>query len=273
MITNPKVELISWNEDSAKMAELAARVSHGTLDEAIGEPVDDQLIGRVLDMGHMNILEHSSFTFLVECSRVVSHQMVRHRFLSFTQESLRYVDKDLEDFEICLPEIGQDYNVGDGEGHKYYHVQGYIHNTIDEHLELMITADYSKLKNEDLRYTFPLATKTRFILTANARALFNFFDLRICNRAQAETREVALKLYRECLIACPEIFKWWLPRCWGKHCPQLKKCRTMNLNGADGTLKVEQLRRFGIVKPPFDVKPFEDKPISYMEYHEEYREL
>ncbi len=86
-----KVELL--NHPNEKLAEIAIRICRGKRNVALNTPVDQAIIRRVVDSGHESVAEHVNFTFRITgISRVTSHQLVRHRIASYSQESQRYSD-------------------------------------------------------------------------------------------------------------------------------------------------------------------------------------
>jgi thymidylate synthase (FAD) len=162
-----------------------------------------QLIKRVTGYGHASVIEHASFTFSIEdVSRVMTHQLVRHRIASYTQQSQRYVKYDTLEKYVTPQSIG-----GNSEAKKAF----------DETLE-KISETYQKLLNmgiskEDARFILPNAAKTNIIVTMNARELRHFFNLRCCARAQWEIREVAVEMLRQAKKAAPVLFEDCGPTC------------------------------------------------------------
>ena len=159
--------------------------------------------------GHESVLEHASFTFKIEgISRVCLAQLTRHRLMSFSVESQRYA-KAQDSYRI--PD-----NMEDNPD---------VHKTMIACDELYYTLLGQGIPAEDARYILPQAVTTDLILTANARELRHFFELRCCNRAQDEIRELADKMLELCMEVAPVIFGDAGPRCVnGKGCRELKPC-------------------------------------------------
>ncbi|AEH24398.1 FAD-dependent thymidylate synthase [Pyrococcus yayanosii] len=169
---------------------------------------------RILGYGHESILEHAVLTFAIEgCSRVCTHQLVRHRIASYTQRSQRYIVEDGVDFVI--PE-----SVGRAEREKLGKKVEEFLKLAGELYEELIRAG---VPQEDARYILPQAVKTKIVVTMNLRELKHFFGLRLCERAQWEIREVAWKMLEE--IAKREelrpIIRWAK---LGPRCIQLGYC-------------------------------------------------
>jgi thymidylate synthase (FAD) len=162
-----------------------------------------RIIKRVTGYGHVSVIEHASFTFSIEgVSRAMTHQLVRHRIASFTQQSQRYVTYDTLEKYVTPQSITENAEAK---------------NIFDETLE-KISETYQKLLNlgvpkEDARFILPNAAKTNIIVTMNARELRHFFNLRCCARAQWEIREIATEMLKQAKKAAPALFENAGPSC------------------------------------------------------------
>lgn len=188
--------------------------------------LDEEKTKKFVDMlssyGHQSPLEHISFTFGVEgISRACSHQLVRHRIASYSQQSQRYVDLN-ESFAYVLPsslenndqarEIFENQLISDIEAYKS--VYDSLYNLYSEGVtDPKQLAKLKKKALEDARAVLPNACETKIILTMNARTLLNFFEERMCLRAQEEIREVANMMLDLCLDVAPNVFKYAGPSC------------------------------------------------------------
>lgn len=154
-----------------------------------------QLLRGLVRKGHGSVLEHCCFTFAIEgISRACSHQLVRHRIASYSQQSQRYVNGDKFDY-VMPPEIEKDENLK-----KFYD------DTISFINEAYRTLVASGIKKEDARYLLPNATTTNIVVTMNARELLHFIELRTSPRAQWEIRELAQEMLRQLREVSPVIF-------------------------------------------------------------------
>jgi len=90
--------------------------------------------------------------------------------------------------------------------------------------EKQARAKASKQANEDARFVLPNACETKMVVTMNARSLMNFFQLRCCNRAQWEIRELAEKMFALVYPVAPHIFAKAGPACLCGPCPEGKMC-------------------------------------------------
>ena len=172
------VKLISHTLEPERKVAMAARLCYSPIGAAeLAERLSDSqvknLVEKILAMGHYSTLEHVSFTFAIEgVSRVLTHQLVRHRIASYSQQSQRYVKE--HDFEYIVPPSV----AARPEARERF-----------EKLMEEIRTVYAELTamgvhQEDARYCLANATETKILVTMNARSLFNFFELRCCSRAQ-----------------------------------------------------------------------------------------
>ena len=152
-----------------------------------------RLITRLLNDGHLSPFEHASITYQVDgISRACSHQLVRHRLASYTQQSQRYVTMNREPKWVVPPTL------------KTY---GPYLNCLSNHVwkcyRMLIDAGCPA---EDVRYLLPNATPTNIIVTMNFRELLHFFELRCCKRAQWEIRELANRMLGFARAIAPTVF-------------------------------------------------------------------
>ena len=176
----------------------------------IARATQADFITKLMDSGHISPIEHVSFTFAVSgVSRALTHQLVRHRIASYSQQSQRYVDgSNFEHvlppaiarnplararFLACMEEIGKAYReiraiLGEG-GRK------------------------GSTANEDARFVLPQAAVSRIVVTMNCRSILNFFEHRCCTRAQWEIRAMAEAMLLFCRDALPAVFRHAGARC------------------------------------------------------------
>jgi len=213
-----RVELISHTPNPAKTAATAAHMCYAGVDvEALREKVSDEyakrLIKHLVDAGHLSPLEHASFTFAIEgISRACSHQLVRHRISSFSQQSQRYVKEGGFNF-VVPPKIKADEKA-------YSNFLAGIEESRKAYDELL-----KAVPAEDARFLLPNACETRIIATMNVRALYNFFEHRLCTRAQWEIRALAQEMLRLCKKEAPELFGKTGAKCAKLgYCPEKESC-------------------------------------------------
>ena len=233
-----KVILLQHTPEPEKIVASAAKLCYSPvgandLMEGLTEEATDKFIQVLMGLGHESPIEHITFTFAVEdVSRVLTHQLVRHRIASYSQQSQRYVRLEQFDYIIPpsiekIPEAKRIFVEAMERDQKSYNEL--VDILIKEHLEKGIKEGNTekqarsaaeKSAIEDARYVFPNACETKIVLTMNARSLINFFQHRCCERAQWEIRELATEMLRCVRAVAPSIFKKSGPNCLGKPCPE-----------------------------------------------------
>ena len=201
----------------AKLCYSKATISD--LTERISAQDQSSFIDKLLSMGHESIFEHAVFTFGVEgVSRVLLAQLTRHRLASYSVQSQRYVSYE-KGFGYIIPEsivaLGED-------AVRLYHEQMATIESWYVGWQNML-GNAGEKANEDARFVLPNACETRIIVTMNARELFHFFSLRMCNRAQWEIRSMAEQMFLLCLKTAPSLFRYAGPACLRGKCPEGEK--------------------------------------------------
>ncbi len=227
-----KVNLLEYTPNAEKVVASAAKlcysaVSIDEIQDNLSEEKTTKFLNMLMSYGHESPIEHVSFTFAVEgVSRSLTHQLVRHRLASYSQQSQRYVK--LDQFEYVIPPaIKKDSNAKDifvkamEESQKAYDE---IASSLKEKYinEGMKNGAAEKKSIEDARYVFPNSCASKIVVTMNARSLMNFFRHRCCNRAQWEIRDLAEKMLIEVKKVAPTLFKYSGPPCVSGNCPEGK---------------------------------------------------
>ena len=141
------------------------------------------------------VMDHVVYMFEIEdCSRVTTHQLVRHRAVSYDQESQRFSAATREG--VVTPPSVQSNDSG-------YKAYDEALKVVYSAYEKMVTAGVPK---EDARYILPGAIKTKLVMTLNARSLMHLVWQRTALQAQWEIRELAATLYRLAQEATPELW-------------------------------------------------------------------
>jgi thymidylate synthase (FAD) len=206
-----KVVLLRHTPDPDKTVALSARLCYSPVGVAeLQEKMSDEdaarLVRMLVRMGHFSPIEHVTFTFAIEgVSRVLTHQLVRHRIASYSQQSQRYVKA--HDFETIMPPAIAAIPEAKAKFETCMQNLQELYNDL--------TDNYG-IANEDARYVLPNAAETKIVCTFNARSLYSFFNLRCCNRAQWEIRELAWKMLVECRKVAPILFEKAGPDCVAK---------------------------------------------------------
>ena len=167
-----------------------------------------RLIKRLFKIGHHSVLEHVSLTFAIHrISRACSHQLVRHRLASYSQQSQRYVTQKRS---FVIPRSLR-------RKKKFLQSLSMIHDLYQELLK--------EIEKEDARYLIPNAQATNIVMTMNLRELIHAASLRLCNRAQWEIRSLFRKIRSELRDYEPTLATFLRPKC--QHlgfCPEEEPC-------------------------------------------------
>lgn len=174
----------------------------------------ENLLKQLLESGHLSPFEHANFTFVIEgISRVTSHQLVRHRLASYTQQSQRFVSLEKLSYVTpstitSRPEFAVKYQQAAEAAYKLYR----------QMLEAGILA-------EDARYVLPQAIETRLVMTMNARELLHACSLRLCLRAQWEIVELFKQIKSEVEKVALYLGAELKPKCYRLgYCDERQSC-------------------------------------------------
>lgn len=237
-----QVNLIAHTPEPEKVVAAAAKLCYSDshiadLLDGLTEEKTVKFLNMLTDLGHASPIEHASFTFGIEgVSRTLLAQITRHRIASFSVQSQRYVR--LDDFHYVIPpeieKIPQARQAFvesmDEDARRYLDL---VKKLEDAHTtewmaqgleEKAARAKAAKQANEDARFVLPNACETKMVMTMNARSLQNFFNLRCCNRAQWEIRELAKEMWKLVYPVAPELFRTAGPRCLVGPCPEGRMC-------------------------------------------------
>lgn len=197
----PTVGLISMTPNYMALLECACR-------QPYGKDVTEKSIKKIIESGHLSVLEHCSASFLVTCSVRVLGQLTRHRHLSFTCKSARGSVFD----KFVMPDGFTPYVIK----------RGFSKETVDYYAPRILSAyhDYinTGLAEQDAAYFLPQGVETSFVVTGNFRAWYEYLPKRLCKRAMPEHRKLAEAIQKCLADAAPEIFDKNFMNC--KHCTE-----------------------------------------------------
>ena len=215
---------LRWDSDSdvagETLAEFAGRICYLSFGPDAGFEGGHKLIaGRtsnkdyldnILKVRHGSVIEHAVWTFLFEgVSRALTHELVRHRHLSFSQLSQRYVDESEVAF-VLPPEIREGTPAFDTwkqscerANEEYRTLLAHVESTVQDESSATLRR---KRARQAARSILPNATETKIVVTGNARAWRHFVELRGSASAEAEIRVLAVRLLRELQKEAPHIF-------------------------------------------------------------------
>lgn len=175
----PTVDLISMTPNYMTLLQCACR-------QPYGKDVTEKSIKKIIESGHLSVLEHCYASFLVTCSVRVLGQLTRHRHLSFTCKSARGSRFDTLVNPYTLGRVPlSDFNVG---------------RTYNSALRDKDT------KEEQAAYFLPQGVETSLVVTGNFRAWYEYMPKRLCKRAMPEHRKLAEMIQERLADAAPEIF-------------------------------------------------------------------
>lgn len=187
-----KVELLAITPDAERIIEIAARTCYQSGDKMVPEKMGE-LLPKLIAMGHESPFEHAYATFRISgVSRAMTHQLVRHRLLSVSQKSQRYVSESTFGW-VVPPTISTD-------------------DTSEFDRDMVTIRDmYTKwkekgLKSEDARFVLPNACTTELVVSANFREWRHIFQVRCHRRAQWEIREVCMEILKVLHPHAPHVF-------------------------------------------------------------------
>ena len=209
------VELISWPtmHPETLAGKAAAKCYNGTNYEAS--------LRSAMNGGHLSVAEHAAFTFEISgVSRVLLAQLTRHRVASFSVQSQRYCGVKPS---WVIPQTIKD--AGMESEYIMYCDAGY---------RLMCDMMEKGVPAEDARYCIPQGVTCSLIMTMNVRELRHFFDLRCCNRAQWEIRDMAWHMLKLSRKIAPELFNGAGPGCVRGKCPEGKRSCNKPYGGVNG---------------------------------------
>ncbi len=200
-IIKPSFEITDDIDGAAmlKRIERTARVCYKSEDR-IAEGTAEKFIANILKRGHESVIEHEKITVRITCDRGVSHEIVRHRIASYSQESTRYCSYNKDKFGGEITFIRPCF--WDSEPEKY----ALWVKTMEE-----IEKSYMKLIDmgaspEEARCVLPNSLKTEIVVTMNLREWRHFFKLRTAERAHPQMREIAVPMLKEFQSRVPLMF-------------------------------------------------------------------
>lgn len=199
------VQLIRYTQAPDELCGEAALLCTGRA----GDPL--KALRGALNRGHESVAEHAAFTFRIEgVSRVLLAQLTRHRHASFSVQSQRYCGVGEE--KVLPPSFIEPAS---------FMLMDSIMEINGAVSALFADAERLGIPIEDARYFVPQAVQTKLIMTANARELRHIFELRCCNKAQWEIRELADGMLAECRKVAPVLFEQAGAPCQqGRSCPE-----------------------------------------------------
>ena len=200
-IIEPSVELVDDFDAAAvmKKIERAGRVcykSEGNIKDGSAE----KFIRAIIKRGHESVIEHATVSFKIICDRGVTHELVRHRLASYSQESSRFCDYSAGKFGGELTFIKPCFWSDDDKNFLLW-----------KSTMALLEKNYLALRAggarpEEARSILPNSLKTEIFMTMNLRECRHFLKLRTAKAAHPQMREVALKIYQILVEKLPAVF-------------------------------------------------------------------
>ncbi len=226
----PEVKIISKPESILKTIYTACRTCYSSespiniCEEANDEEKILKLIRKVLSSGHLSTIEHVQISYAINgISRACSHQLVRHRHMSFSQKSQRYVREKGQFSYIVPPTIGQNPILEE----KFDKFMSEISRFYLELTEYGIPA-------EDARFVLPNAVSTSMVASLNLRELIHLANLRLCSRAQKEIRVLVKMMCEELIKTESWLSEYLVPKCEKLgYCDEERSCGRKSKEGGN----------------------------------------
>lgn len=194
---NAEVILEAITPNATQLIERAGRTCYKS-EKNISPESAEKFIKNIITSGHESVIEHASATFRVICDRGVTHEMVRHRIASYSQESTRYVNyknKGMEfiDLNKAFPNATKE---------QMDIVKKSYEDSEKAYCELL----ESGARPDLARQVLPNGIKTEIVMTANFREWRHFIKLRTSKRAHPCIREIAEEIHNVLKGICPAVF-------------------------------------------------------------------
>ena len=208
-ILKPSIEIIDAPSYEAVLEKIEriGRVCYKSEDK-ITEGSAEGFIRGIIKRGHESVIEHQNLTIKVICDRGVTHEIVRHRIASYSQESTRYCNYSGEKFEgqIAVIDIasGFGWDLSDHKDAMKYGIWLRAMEDADRHYQAMIAAGATP---QEARAVLPNSLKTELVMTMNLRTWRHFLRLRDSLKAHPQAQEVAHMIAVELTERYPVFFE------------------------------------------------------------------
>lgn len=191
-IDRPSVTLLTATPNAQKIIEICGRKSYGSAESDTEQGTYNWIKARIRGWEH-DVLEHASATFLFTCSRVCSHQLVRHRIAAYTQESQRFKAEQAEDLTL-VPYWVHDEDVAEwlDDYQKSYAIY-----------QKWVGRGYQRQQS---RYHLVSGARTHLAATWNFRQIRHIIEMRTPKKADPEFRQLAIDFRNICVENWPAVF-------------------------------------------------------------------
>ncbi len=207
-IIEPSVEIIDMKDysDILKKIERVGRVCYKS-ERSITENSAEQFVKNIISNGHESVIEHELITVKIICDRGVTHEIVRHRIASYSQESTRYCNYSNDSFNNRITVIniasGFKYDLNNETDAKKYEIWNHAMESAEKYYFELLKLGAAP---QEARSVLPNSLKTEIIVSMNIREWRHFFTLRLDTKAHPQMRQVAGMLYEEFVSKLPVFF-------------------------------------------------------------------
>lgn len=191
-VIDQSIEIMDITQNPLQLIEMCGRVCYKSEDKITSDSAE-RFVRQIIKSGHESVLEHAKATVKVICDRGVSHEIVRHRLASYSQESTRYCNYS-GDVTFIIPPFTDSAR---------YSAWLLAMRDAEEKYRLLIDRG---AKPEEARSVLPNSLKTELVMTMNLREWRHFFKMRLSKRAHPQMREVASLIYTELRRLIPVVF-------------------------------------------------------------------
>jgi thymidylate synthase (FAD) len=205
---------VSWQSDTEVAAEYLTEIAGRLCYLSYAKPRpggNKAYLNHILQVGHGSVLEHAVWSFVFSgCSRSLTHELVRHRAgWAYSQLSQRYVDESVAEYvepDVIAnnPELHALWLESVAHAHQAY--VKLVEKLAEQYKEEPDRTLRRKLARQAARSVLPNATETKIFVTANARALRHFIEMRGSRHAEVEIRKLAIKVLQLMQTESPHLF-------------------------------------------------------------------
>lgn len=208
-IINASYEIMKLDdgEEILKFIEKCGRTCYKSEDKITKDSAKG-FVKRILDNGHHSVIEHISMTVKFICDRGVTHELVRHRLVAYSQESTRYCNYSKGKFGGELTFIKPCFWKEDYSNFFYRCWKSACHSAEKNYLDFVKS---DNIKPEQARSVLPNSLKTEIVTTANLREWRHIFTLRTSKAAHPQMREIMVPLLKEVKSRVPVLFDDIIP--------------------------------------------------------------
>ena len=213
LLVEPSAEIIAVTDQAIKLIERAGRTCYKSEDRITSDSAK-AFVASLIMRGHESVLEHASMTVKITCDRGVTHEIVRHRVASYSQESTRYCNYGCTNVTFVRPPW---LNIDAGEWSEARSTTLDFASPEREWVKCMLAAEqtYKYLLNcnwkpEQARSVMPNSLKTEIVMTANFREWRHFFFLRLSSAAHPQMRQIATMILTEAWKKVDVVFNGFL---------------------------------------------------------------